>query len=175
MGVIVVTDIWPGVDSPPTGSVQFDLTEAVSLDGEEWAAVQEQAGLVSGQLAVPLLANDTPGISPSDSFWLVTERIIGAASRDNYYIRVPSDPPGSRSVTDGAITLGAAMLVSLTADFTPGDVGAYVDTGGITPIGTSIYAFINGSTVQLTNAATKTSSGADVLIGASVSLASLRQ
>lgn len=174
MGVIVVTDYWPGVGETPTGSVQFDLTEAVSVGDDEWAAAQIESELVNGEIAAPLLANDTPGISRGDTFWWVTERIINAASRDGYYVRVPSAPVGSRSVADAAMTSGTSILTSATAAFTGGDLLAYVDTGGLTPIGTRIIMYINSTTVQLSNSAIATATGQPLLIGASVSLASLR-
>lgn len=76
-----------------------------------------------------------------------------------------------RTVTDGAITSGAAVLTSATAAFTAADVGRQVIVMGAgasgVPLHATIQTYTNSTTVSLTAAAGTTVSGATTRLGPS--------
>jgi hypothetical protein len=174
---IIVTELWgdpTGLDFP-TGEVIFNLLENI-LQPAVVTAKTVRSTLVLGAIAQQLIANDFDStgapLVPSTTQYQVIEKLLGSPDQ-LYYVTVPASPPGSRVVTDGAVTAGSRTLTSLTADFTVDDVLAYVLLDGFPP-GTQISGVISGTVATLSNGAIANASGLDVLIGASVSLSAIR-
>lgn len=76
---------------------------------------------------------------------------------------------GARTVTDGAITAGLKVLTSATAVFTSADVGKAVVVNGAgsggAALNTQVSSFVNGTTVNLSAAASTTVTGATTRVG----------
>lgn len=176
--IVVTEQIGTPAGTSPTGSVQFLLTEEI-VAPQECSAIVVGADYVNGLLAQQLVANDLDSsgdpISPATTMYGVKQEISGAAPRE-YFITVPAVPPGSRSVSDVVTVNGTSQITSATADFSVDDVGAYIllNNGLVVPPGTQIYSFIDSHTVTLTQTPTASLTGVEILIGASVSLGSLR-
>jgi hypothetical protein len=175
---IVVVALWgePGdTTSWPTGEVTFDLTEDIQQP-EAIVAKTVRCVPAFGTFAQQLAANDKDStgesLFPATTQYRVTENLLGAPEQD-YYITVPAVPPGSRSVSDGVTTEGMQTLTSASADFTDDDLNAYVLLPQF-PAGTQISVVLSSSAVTLSTAASASATGVEVLIGASVSLQSLR-
>jgi prepilin-type N-terminal cleavage/methylation domain-containing protein len=75
----------------------------------------------------------------------------------------------SRTVNDAATTSGSPTLTSTNAGFTSGDAGLAVSGAGI-PIGTTISAYVNATTVTLSQNASATGSGVTATFGAASSV-----
>jgi hypothetical protein len=173
----VVLGMWANSDdSDTTGSVTFLLApELVDLTGGETVPSKPViAGLLAGVLVQDLVANDAPGseLSTTTSQYFVTEEVTGSPSA-SYWISVPSEPPGSRTVADAVVVNGSNLVTSATAAFTSGDVGAYVFTPEI-PTPARILAVVNSTTAQLSQSAVASGSAQTLVVGASATLASLR-
>lgn len=177
---IIVTGDWlqPDNSETPLGDVSFLLTEEIQSP-QVCSARLIPAGISFGALAQQLYANDLDSdgdpIAPARTMYRVTERVDGAAEVD-YFITVPAVPPGSRTVTDAAVTEGVQTVSSLTASFTDDDVGAYVllGNGSVVPPGTRITAVVSASVAQLSRTPQVDASGLTLMIGASADLAALR-
>lgn len=108
-----------------------------------------------GTSATTVALSDTLGVGP----WIFNVRAYGAKG-------------DGKCVTDGAINVGtsAVTLTSATAGFTMADIGRPIQikgaaATGVTTLVTTIAGFTNSTTVTLTDAATTTVSGAQVLWG----------
>lgn len=171
---IVVMKQFVGADgTPSTGSVTFTLTRNLldPVDGETVPAVPVKALLdVTGVAAQQLWANDVTGLEPPNTQYQVVEEVSGG--QRSYFVTVPHAPPGSRTVTDGAVTQGSALLSSATAAWTSADVGKYLAVPGVTP-GVKVLRVTSGTAATMTTAATATGTGLSVVIGAEVSLTTL--
>lgn len=170
--IVVTADFRAPGGEVPTGEVLFDLSVPVVDGSESFPAGRTQAGLdLNGQIAQPLVANDSVGLVPSSSYW-VTERIVGAAE-NGYYALVPAAPAGSRSVSDAVAAQGQRTISSATAAFTSNDIGAYVFSLPFA-VPTQIVSVTSSTVAVLSTAALSTGTGLGLLIGASVDLSSLR-
>lgn len=158
----------------PAGQVMFGLTGEMT---DTTAKTHTPAGPVmvtvpaSGSIAVQVPANDDTTTTPGGRQYFVRERLAGATER-SYYVTVPHLPSGARAVTDGVLTAGSPTLISATAAFVAGDVGAYVTGPGIPPL-TTILAILSATTATLSASATISGSAVAVLIRASVDLSIL--
>ena len=169
---IVVTEDYSSPDGlTPDGSVSFQLTESMSCGPIVVGSLSIDAELDQGQLSQILMANDTAGIVPSTTAYQVVQNVEGAAPA-SFYIVVPSQPVGSRSVTDGVVVLSSGILNSLTADFTGDDVGTVVLCDAF-PVGSTITSVIDAADVEISGPSSLTATGLSVLVGASVTLSSL--
>jgi hypothetical protein len=167
---IVVTKDWVDPDStvPASGTVRFDLTGQLIIDGTAVTPRPAIAQLVAGTIAQPLTPTDD-GDSPA-LYW-VTEDIQGSPTV-RYAVQVPSAPPGSRAVSDGVTVQGDTTVTSATAAWTGGDVGKVVWSPAF-PVGTTVASVTNGTTAVLSAPATLAATGVHLLIGAQVDLTSL--
>lgn len=177
--IIVTDDIGqPDGSEPPTGTVTFQLTDEI-VGPSPCAAKVIGAARVAGAVAQQLVANDFDStgapLSPATTMYRVADA-VGAAAEVDFFITVPAQPPGSRTVNDGVTTPGSNVLTSATAAFTGADLGAYVlvANGEAVPPGTAIQAILSGTQVELTRAAPAGASGLSVMVGASASLSELR-
>lgn len=174
---IVVTEDYGSPDGydTPTGTVTFNLSEAILSPGYV-APITVPAILSQGAIAQELTANDFDSgggvLSPATTQYRVSEVIDGSPLQE-WFATIPAAPPGSRAIVDGIIVQGTRLLVSATANFTADDLGAYMLLEGF-PVGTTITEVIDAATVQLSTSPPLSDTGVEVLIGASVSLASLR-
>lgn len=172
---IVVLGLWtpPGGAVPPDGEITFQLDQDLIdlATGETIFAQTIPSPLVLGAIAQPLVANDA-GVSPTNSQYRVDENLLGAPEQ-SYYATVPAVPPGSRSITDGAMTVGSQILESATANFTSADVGAFLFAPFL-PIAVTVQSVIDSAHASLTSAPSENLSSLPVLIGASVLLSAIR-
>lgn len=177
--IIVTDDIGqPDGSEAPTGTVQFQLTEGI-ISPQGCAAKVIGAPRVNGALAQQLVANDFDStgapLSPATTMYRVVDDVGGAAEVD-YFITVPAQPPGSRTVSDGVMAAASNLLSSATAAFTDNDLGAYVlvENGAAVVPGATITAVLSGTEVQLSQTCPAGGSGLSVMVGASASLSELR-
>lgn len=169
---IMVLRDWTGSDgSTPNGDVEFTLTAAMTNEdtGESVPQTKVPAELVNGAIAQSLVANDQ---TVPATLYEVVENISGATVR-SYYISVPSEPPGSRQLSDAVTTQGDLTLESDSGDFTDDDIGSYLFAPGIFATGTQILTVVDSENVTVSTGALTTGTGGSVLVGAQVQLASL--
>lgn len=173
----VVLGDWttPG-EEVPLGSVEFYLQPALTdlSSGVTVPSRPEVAELSNGAVVQSLVANNAPGseLEPTTTQYLVTERVLGAPD-ESYWISVPAQPAGSRTVTDAVLVQGSSIVTSATAAFSSGDVGSYVFTPGV-PTPAQILSVISSTGATLSESASMGISGQTLVVGASVELASLR-
>lgn len=177
---IIVTDtvLQPDGSAPPTGTVQFQLTEEIT-GPQECAAKVVGANYSTGLLAQQLYANDLDStgdpIAPATTMYRVQQDTDGAAPAE-FFITVPAVPPGSRSVSDVVTEAGQQIISSATANFTDADLNAYVllGNGSVVPPGTWIVEVISSTEVQLSQSPSAALTGVTIMVGASASLSELR-
>jgi hypothetical protein len=170
---IIVTGSWPtpGANTP-SGAVTFTLTAPLTGSGEIVPVIPIIATLdATGEIAQQLYATDVDELTPPNAQYQVDEQVGGGTTR-TYFITVPHEPPGSRSVDDGVLSAGSAVLSSMTATFSATDVGRYVYVVGL-PAGITIRSVTNANEVTLSTTAPRTAEGVSVLIGAQADLAEL--
>jgi hypothetical protein len=172
--VLITTVVLVSVTTPdgtvPDGSYQFQLTEELT-DRDTGQVVSPRPTtpvLTGGQLIVALVANDSPGTTPTTTQYAVTEQVVGSPET-SYFVTVPSAPPGSRQVATAEVVSGSAVVDAVGADFTTADVGSYVFCPGFAP-GTTIASVTGPTAATLSRAATASGSGETLVIGASVLL-----
>lgn len=176
--IVVVAD-WgePGGDSP-TGTVTFFLTEPITAPSAVGCR-PVPVELSDGALAQQLYANDKDSagnpLVPPVTMYRVAVALDGAPE-DEWFALIPAAPPGSRAVTDAVATQASNLITSATADFTSGDLGAYVlvDNGTTVAVGAQITEIVSASVAKLSGSATASTTNSALLIGASVELATLR-
>lgn len=93
--VVTVTASYQNEDgTPAAGTVQFQLTEPISNGGTISYHTPLTVTLnASGQLSVPLVANDDTDTTPQGSQYVVIERVTSASNRE-YTVSVPHAAPG---------------------------------------------------------------------------------
>lgn len=177
---IVVTDSIgsPDGSTPPTGRVQFILTDEIT-GPQECAAKVIGAGYLAGLIAQQLVANDKDStgaaIVPATTMYQVAQDIDGATPLA-FFITVPAVPPGSRTVADCVTTEASTTISSASANFTDDDIGAYVllDNGDVVVPGTQIAQVLSSTEAVLTTTPQVDLTGVKLMIGASATLAELR-
>lgn len=172
--VIVVQKTYgdPNATPPASGSVRFDLTGQVLVDGEAISPMPAIAKLAAAAINQPLTpTHGITGQSTSPALYWVAENIQGAPIR-RYAIQVPAAPDGSRSVSDGIAAQGTDNVVSASAAFTSDDEGKVLWSPAF-PVGVTIMEVIDASTAQLSQPALLSDTGLELLIGAQVELTSL--
>lgn len=106
----------------------------------------------------------TPDATPRAQFAILsfnqTASKVEALQRDGSWL----DKDQGRTVTDGVLN-ATTTLTSATAAFVAGDAGKSLQGDGI-PQGTIIQSVTNGTTVVMSQAATKTATDVEVTIGA---------
>ncbi len=100
--VRTITHTFTNADSTPaSGTIEFALTRRMT-NGTTTIVPAVVAGTLNGtgQLSVPLTANDDGGTAPTGAQWRVTFRILGS-DVEQFYITVPS--AGSGNVDLGSL------------------------------------------------------------------------
>lgn len=138
-------------------------TNATSTAGFTTLASQSPDSLHKTQ-ADAFNASVRGGVVGFDGFFETSDVISSARDSGIWAL-----PPGARTVTDAAITAGAAALTSATANFTTADVGTVVTVPGAGASGGSyaayISAFVSATQVTMSGNASTTVSGATAYIG----------
>lgn len=86
-----INHTWQNADTTPSsGNITFSLSKAITNGSVTIAPNHVVVTLnASGGISQALVSNVDMTTIPQDSFWIVTERIMGAAERQ-YPVQVPS-------------------------------------------------------------------------------------
>ncbi|NBW07950.1 MAG: hypothetical protein EBR82_07980 [Caulobacteraceae bacterium] len=160
-----------------TGAPQLVEVSAASVfggDGDKGDVVVSSSGtiftLVAAKVLEKLLTVDGAG-SLLDADKLDGEHASAFALNNAYDVRRYGAACNLRTVRDGAMTTGSAVLTSATAAFTANDVGKIIGVqgavpnaanGSTKPLCTTIASYQSPTQVTLTAAATRTVTGAEV-------------
>lgn len=102
-----VQHTWQNADSTPSsGSVVFTLSKAITNGGITIAPTHVIATInASGGISQALVSNTDPGTVPQDSYWMITERVMGAMDR-SFSVQLPSASAGALTVDLGSLMPG---------------------------------------------------------------------
>lgn len=108
---VVVSHSWQNADSTPSsGNVTFQLSKSITNGSLTLVPNHVVVTLnASGAISQPLVSNIDAGTIPLDSFWTVTERIMGAGERQ-YHVQLPSASAGALTVDLGSVMPGITPI-----------------------------------------------------------------